>query len=131
MLKSDCVFCRIVAGTEDAELLATYNDALAIRPLNPVTLGHALVIPTTHVTDFTTDRIVSGAMMARASQYAQGNYHPSAVPAYNVITSAGADATQTVFHLHLHIVPRRPGDGLALPWSAEAKLPDSELIRVD
>jgi histidine triad (HIT) family protein len=38
--------------------------------------------------------------------------------AFNIITSAGRDATQTVDHLHLHLVPRRPGDGLALPWAA-------------
>jgi histidine triad (HIT) family protein len=42
-----------------------------------------------------------------------------ATPPCNIITSAGSDATQTVFHLHLHVVPRRAGDGLALPWTGD------------
>jgi histidine triad (HIT) family protein len=105
---SDCVFCAIVAGTAPATVVRRWADAIAIVPLGPVTPGHVLVIPAAHVSDWTADPLVSAVAMARAVEI--GSY-PS-----NLITSAGVEATQSVFHLHLHIVPRCDNDGLALPW---------------
>lgn len=105
----DCVFCRIVAETEPAKIIYWWRDAIAIVPLNPVVDGHVLVIPRRHVADATDHPEVTADTMARAAEIA--------VPPCNIITSAGAEATQTVFHLHIHVVPRRAGDGLALPWS--------------
>lgn len=104
----DCVFCRIVTGREPASVVAEWPDAVAIVPLSPVTPGHVLVIPRAHVADFRDDPDVTALTARRASEIAP---HPS-----NLITSAGREATQSVFHLHLHIVPRAEGDGLALPW---------------
>ena len=106
---TDCPFCAIVAGDAPATIVREWPDAIAIVPLNPVTDGHMLVIPRRHVSDFTEDADISAATMRCASELA-------GAPA-NVITSAGSAATQTVDHLHLHIVPRRDGDGLALPWT--------------
>jgi len=71
-----------------------------------------LVIPAVHVADVEVNPAVSALTMTAAAELA-GEH-----PACNVITSRGADATQKVFHLHIHVVPRRAGDGLALPWSA-------------
>ncbi|WP_326646634.1 HIT domain-containing protein [Streptosporangium sp. NBC_01755] len=103
-----CVFCQIVAGQAPARIVAEWDDTLAIRPLNPVTDGHVLVIPKRHVADAAEDPAVSAVVMRAAAELA--------VPPYNIITSAGREATQSVFHLHLHIVPRKESDGLALPW---------------
>jgi histidine triad (HIT) family protein len=103
-----CVFCDIIAGRSPATVVRRWPDAIAIVPLGPVVDGHLLVIPTTHVRDVTEDPAVSAAAMRRAAEL-------SAAPC-NVITSAGREATQSVFHLHLHIVPRAEDDGLALPW---------------
>jgi histidine triad (HIT) family protein len=108
-----CVFCDIIAGRAPAEIFHEWDDALAIVPLNPVTEGHLLVIPKMHVADFGHDPYVSAAVMKRAAQLAASQW-------CNVITSRGKVATQTVFHLHVHIVPRREGDGLALPWTGQA-----------
>lgn len=104
-----CVFCDIVSGRAPAEVMNIWPDALAIIPLGPVTPGHVLVLPRRHVTDATTDPEVTAATMRRAAEIASW---PS-----NIITSVGGPATQTVFHLHVHVVPRREGDGLMLPWS--------------
>ncbi|GIF08673.1 HIT family protein [Actinoplanes siamensis] len=104
-----CVFCAIVAGSEPATIVRRWADAIAIVPLNPVIEGHVLVIPNQHVTDVTEDPDVSAIAMRAAAELA--------APPCNVITSAGPEATQTIPHLHLHIVPRTAGDGLALPWS--------------
>lgn len=106
-----CAFCAIVARTASAEIVAEWPDALAFVPLNPVTPGHVLVVPKRHVRDVTEDPEVSAAAMRAAAELA--------VPPTNVITSAGEGATQTVFHLHLHVVPRVAGDGLALPWTGQ------------
>lgn len=124
----DCVFCRIVAGQEPAKVVARWEDVIAIVPLNPVTEGHVLVIPNAHVRDATEDPIITASVMARAAYLAKSPC--------NIITSAGEEATQTVFHLHVHIVPRRKGDGLHLPWTprqeekASIDVPADELIEV-
>lgn len=105
---SDCVFCEIMAQREPAVLVNAWPDAIAIVPINPVVAGHVLVIPRTHVEDYRTDPAVTAAVAARAASIAPW---PS-----NLITSAGRVATQSVFHLHMHVVPRAADDGLALPW---------------
>lgn len=112
-----CVFCEIVEGRSPATIVHRWPDAVAILPLNPVVEGHLLVIPNRHVRDVAEDASVSAVTMAAASELA------AAAWPCNIITSAGAEATQTVFHLHLHVVPRREHDGLALPWTPEARTP--------
>jgi histidine triad (HIT) family protein len=106
-----CPFCKIVAGLAPAQYVASWPDAIAIVPLKPVVEGHVLVIPRAHVADFTTDPEVTAAAGRRAAEL--GNYTAGAM---NLITSKGEDATQSVFHLHIHLVPRVKDDGLALPW---------------
>ncbi|MBB0243872.1 HIT domain-containing protein [Streptomyces alkaliphilus] len=110
----NCPFCAIVAGRAPATVMRTWSDAIAIVPLNPVTPGHWLVIPRTHVPDAATDPGVSAAVMRRAAEVIAHTGDDC-----NLITSIGAPATQTVFHLHLHIVPRATGDGLPLPWTPQ------------
>lgn len=107
---TDCVFCEIVAGQAPATIVREWDDALAIVPLGPVVDGHTLVIPKQHVADFGEDPEVSATTMRRAAELAAGDQ------AMNVITSRGREATQSVWHLHLHLVPRAENDGLALPW---------------
>lgn len=107
-----CVFCEIVAGESPAQFIATWPDAVAFRPLGPVVPGHVLVIPRAHVADFVEDPAVTAATMRRAAQLAGTLGHDSA----NVITSMGRAATQSVFHLHIHVVPRAEDDQLMVPW---------------
>ena len=105
---NDCIFCRIVAKQAPAQIVAEWWDAMAIVPLGPVVEGHLLIIPKIHVSTALQDPDVSATVMRRASEIAE---QPC-----NLIVNVGAEATQTVFHLHLHIVPRKKDDGLALPW---------------
>lgn len=99
---SDCPFCQMFHG----------EDIIDIEPLNPVVPGHRLVIPKEHVTDFTDNPEVSAKVMEYASNLAK-----KLGGEYNLITSKGKSATQTVYHLHIHLVPRKNGDGLSLPWT--------------
>lgn len=107
-----CVFCRIIAGEAPAEQV--YQDTLtvAIVPIDPVTPGHVIVMPRTHVADFSESWLATSDTMHAAFKIARGLGGDC-----NLITSKGEAATQTIGHLHIHIVPRAPGDGLRLPWS--------------
>lgn len=109
---SSCVFCQIIAGTSPAKVRRRWLDAIAIEPLGQVTPGHTLIIPFTHVADFSTNPGVTAVAMERAAEYAQSACLDNA----NLITSKGRAATQSVFHLHIHVLPRTENDGLALPW---------------
>ncbi|MFE2967545.1 HIT family protein [Streptomyces sp. NPDC059340] len=106
-----CPFCEIVAGRAPATIIRAWPKVLAIVPLNPVVEGHILVIPKLHVRDFVEAPMTAAETMRRASDLAADLDCPM-----NLITSKGREATQSVFHLHLHLVPRAEGDGLALPW---------------
>jgi histidine triad (HIT) family protein len=106
----DCPFCkRIAAGEYDRRGPV----AVTFEPQNPVTPGHRLVVPVVHAADALVNPVITGAAMEYAAEIASAY----GVGSCNLITSVGAPATQTVRHLHIHIVPRREGDGLALPWT--------------
>jgi histidine triad (HIT) family protein len=111
---SDCVFCKIVRREAPAQITAETDYVIAIIPLNPVVPGHRLVIPKLHVESAVTNPAMTGTVMVHAAALAQYAGQPC-----NIITSVGAEATQTVFHLHIHVVPRRAGDGLPLPWTPQ------------
>lgn len=110
---SDCVFCRIVCREEPADIVREWHEALAFRPLNPVTDGHVLVIPKVHVPDAAKWPHMAGMTMAHACQYA------GQLGDFNLIASRGRAATQTVQHLCIEVIPRSPGDRLLLPWTED------------
>ena len=118
MATKGCVFCDRIRR-EEYDL--TGFGAVSFEPLNPVTPGHRLFLPGRHVADA---REV-GALTAPAALAASWNRdwrNPNRGEDFNLITSAGPAATQTVFHLHLHYIPRWAGDGLRLPWTDQPAL---------
>src|ERR1017187_5747978 len=109
-----CVFCDIVETERyEVEIVSDEATSIVIVPLDPVTPGHLLVIPKQHVMDALEDPVVTGAVFRVAAAWAKQTY----VGPCTLITSAGWAATQSIMHLHCHIIPRHEGDGLALPWS--------------
>ncbi len=115
-MNPDCPFCTRIAAGEYDYRDDTWN--VAFQPLDPVTLGHFLVVPCAHVTDALAAPLEAG----RAARFAAILAKDMGLEACNLITSAGTAATQTVMHLHFHVVPRRAGDGLALPWTRQWQL---------
>lgn len=113
---SECPFCKRVAAGEYDDELSIPPSVAVFEPLNPVTRGHLLVVPFQHVRDAAQEPHITAFVMEHAGRLLK-NFDIQA----NIITSVGTDATQTVFHLHAHIVPRRPGDGLHLPWTGQAR----------
>jgi histidine triad (HIT) family protein len=110
-----CPFCvRIKDGQYDA--WSNDPDVVWFEPLNPVTPGHMLFVPVRHVADALADPYTTAITAEITSRWARRNN----VGSCNLITSVGAEATQTVRHLHFHLIPRRESDGLALPWIRRA-----------
>jgi histidine triad (HIT) family protein len=129
---ADCPFCkRIERGEYDDRTVpheaGPYGDVVTFEPLSPVTPGHRLVVPVGHVTDALENPTIAGWTMEFAAAVAR-NY---GIRSCNLIASAGTDATQTVRHLHIHIVPRRENDGLHLPWTGQQKREDDVAYEAD
>jgi histidine triad (HIT) family protein len=113
-----CPFCEIVALDDpDARELFRNENVVAFFPLEPATLGHTLVIPRSHIPDIWALTAEDAADIAEATlsvAHAIGRVmHPDGL---NVIQSNGEAATQTVMHLHVHIVPRWEGDAIGRIW---------------
>lgn len=104
-----CPFCMRIARGE----FSHHDDwCVAFEPLSPAVEGHLLVVPRRHVSSALESPLHAG----RALEFAASLAGSTGLAAANFITSAGSVATQSVFHLHVHIVPRGPGDGLPVSW---------------
>lgn len=110
-LRAACPFCDY-AGPSPILYEAKVIGAFVIEPLNPCTPGHVIVVSRYHVPDFADDDAFAGEVVEVAASYARSKGGD-----WNLITSKGEAATQTIRHLHVHLVPRVAGDGLLLPWS--------------
>lgn len=118
----DCIFCRIAAGKAPAKHLGSWISTAVIEPLNPVTPGHLIVIPRAHVADAVEDPSVTATVMHDAAMcVSMVRRFDARYESVNFITSVGVPATQSVFHLHIHIVPRAIDDGLTLPWTGQKR----------
>jgi histidine triad (HIT) family protein len=114
----DCLFCRIIAGEIPATVIAEDERTVAFMDINPATRGHALVIPRAHardVHDIATEDLQ--AVAATAQTVAARAIERLGAAGVNLLNSSGAAAWQTVFHFHMHVIPRYDGDPLRLPWT--------------
>lgn len=115
----DCIFCAIVSGDLPAIKIAETDTALAFMDINPATRGHALVIPKTHAQDLlqiSEEDLQHCTVLAR--RIATRAVESLGADGINLLNSCGRAAWQTVFHFHIHVVPRYLGqDGLELPWT--------------
>ncbi len=120
---SDCPFCkRIRAGEFESFTLDPYPSVVWFGPLSPVTPGHMLFVPVRHVEDALADPYTTALAAEIAARWWGRNWARLGESRdCNLIASAGPAATQTVRHLHWHLVPRTEGDGLALPWTGQGR----------
>ncbi len=115
--KDDCIFCKIVAGELPATIVDEDERTVAFMDISPATRGHALVIPRDHADDLLAISPEDLGACAVAAQRLAGRMRERlGADGVNVINSCGAAAWQTVFHFHLHVIPRYVGDPLELPW---------------
>jgi histidine triad (HIT) family protein len=106
VVRGSCPFCDYDGP---ARIIWDCGEAYAIEPLNPVTDGHVLVIPSQHGPPNQSLVEALGAAVEYASDMSMGDH--------NIIVNIGENATQTIAHPHVHVIPRREHDGLMLPWS--------------
>jgi histidine triad (HIT) family protein len=118
MADPDCIFCKIVAGELPATIVAEDERTIAFMDISPASRGHALVIPRAHATDLhEIDPDELAAVVAAAQRLAARARDNLGAVGVNLLNSCGAAAWQSVFHFHVHVIPRYPGDPLRLPWT--------------
>lgn len=117
MSADGCIFCRIVAGELPAQIVAQDERTVAFMDINPATRGHALVIPRRHSTDLLDiDPVDLQATIMGAQSLAQRAVERLGADGVNLLNSCRQAAWQTVFHFHVHVIPRYADDPLRLPW---------------
>jgi histidine triad (HIT) family protein len=113
----DCIFCKIVAGELPGTIIDEDERTISFMDINPATRGHALVIPRRHARDLLEiDPGELQAVAAAAQRLAKRVPGRLGAHGVNLINSCGSVAWQTVFHFHVHVIPRYEGDPLRLPW---------------
>jgi histidine triad (HIT) family protein len=117
MADPDCIFCKIVAGELPSRIVDEDERTIAFMDIAPATRGHALVIPRAHAVDLLSieeeDLLAVAVAARRLATRAKERLGADGV---NLLNSCGASAWQTVFHFHMHVIPRYDGDPLRLPW---------------
>jgi histidine triad (HIT) family protein len=130
-MSTACVFCQIAGGAAPASLVYEDADIVAFLDLHPVHTGHTLVAPRAHAVDV---RDCAAGLAARLFEVS-ARLAPAVVAAtnadgFNIWTAAGRAAGQTVFHVHLHILPRFVGDDFRVPKGGPPAAARSDLDAV-
>jgi histidine triad (HIT) family protein len=113
----DCLFCKIVAGEIPSSRVDEDERTVAFMDINPATRGHLLVVPREHATDLLEVPEADLDACARAAQrLARRIKERLGADGVNLLNSCGQAAWQTVFHFHVHVIPRYADDPLRLPW---------------
>jgi histidine triad (HIT) family protein len=121
-MSENCIFCGIVAGTVPSTQVAENERAIAFMDIAPATPGHLLVIPRAHsadlreasAEDLTAATLLAQSLVGRVIERLDG------ATGANLLSCVGPDAWQTVFHTHLHVIPRYPDDPMVLPWKPQS-----------
>jgi len=120
MADPDCLFCKIVAGEIPSTRVDEDERTVAFMDINPATRGHLLVIPREHSTDLLDvpheDLEACARMAQKLAKKAKDRLGADGV---NLLNSAGSAAWQTVYHFHMHVIPRYEDDPLRLPWQPQ------------
>jgi histidine triad (HIT) family protein len=114
----DCIFCQITAGEIPAQIVAEDERTVSFMDIAPGSPGHALVIPRRHARDlWEIEPEELAAVMEAAQRLALRMPERLGADGVNLLNSNGAAAWQTVFHFHVHVLPRYENDPLRLPWT--------------
>jgi len=113
----NCIFCKVVAGEIPGEQIDSDDRTMTVLDINPATRGHAVVITRAHVADLfeVDDENLLAAMRAarRVAERMRATLQPAG---FNILHNIGRAAWQSIFHFHVHVIPRYEDDPLQLPW---------------
>jgi histidine triad (HIT) family protein len=125
MADPDCIFCKILAGELPARIVDEDEATIAFMDIAPATRGHALVIPRNHSADLASIPAADLQAVALAAQRLGSRMRERlGADGVNLLNACGAAAWQTVFHFHIHVIPRYNDDPLRLPWVPSPGDPD-------
>jgi histidine triad (HIT) family protein len=128
-MSNPCVFCKIVAGEIPASVVYQDEHTIAFMDIGSVNPGHMLVAAKPHVENvFELDDTLAAAVMRATARVARALKSSLAPEGVNLFQANGRAAEQTVFHFHIHVLPRRVGDGMKLVWPVKNP-PRDELAR--
>ena len=130
MRDPDCIFCKVVAGEIPGEIVDSDERTITVMDINPATRGHVVVIPREHSENLiTVSEQDLNATMASARRIAARIQEALSPDGFNVLNNVGRAAWQSIFHFHVHVIPRYHDDPLQLPWLPEPADP-AELAAV-
>ena len=114
----NCIFCKIANGEIPAATLYEDEDFRVILDLGPASKGHALILPKTHAANiYELPEELAGKAMILAKKMAAKMTEALECVGFNIVQNKGEIAGQTVFHFHMHLIPRYQGDGVGLTWT--------------
>lgn len=127
LIDPECPFCEIVAREADAREVFRSDSVVAFFPTEPATLGHTLLIPRLHVRDiWNIEENLAAELGRRTVTLAQAIMRAVRPDGLSVVQSNGTAATQTVMHLHVHLVPRWEGDAVGRIWPPETNYSEDD-----
>ncbi len=125
MKDSDCIFCKIANGEIPSKTIYEDENFRVILDLAPATKGHALILPKEHYKDlFELPENIASDVIVLAKKLATEMKEKLGCDGFNIMQNSGETAGQTVFHFHMHLIPRYKGDRQKIEW--EKKEPSQE-----
>ena len=114
----NCIFCKIALGQIPAATLYEDDDFRVILDLGPASKGHALILPKTHAKNiYELSDELAGKVFVLAKKMATAMTEALQCDGFNIVQNNGETAGQTVFHFHMHLIPRYQGDNVKLTWA--------------
>lgn len=125
MKDCNCIFCKIANGEIPSATLYEDEDFRVILDLGPATRGHALLLPKEHYPDlFGLEDEVAAKVLVRAKRIAARMKKALGADGFNLVQNNGEAAGQTVFHFHMHLIPRYEGDHAGILWEPGKTTPE-------
>jgi histidine triad (HIT) family protein len=116
----DCIFCKVVAGEIPGEVVDSDDRTVTVMDINPATRGHVVVMPREHSENLLAVSEEDLAATMKATRRMIERIGETLTPAgFNVLNNMGRAAWQSIFHFHVHVIPRYADDPLQLPWLPE------------
>ena len=127
MKEKDCIFCKIAAGEIPSATLYEDEDFRVILDLGPASKGHALIIPKEHYRNlYDIDEDIAAKAIVLAKKMITKLTDVLGCDGYNIVQNNEECAGQTVFHFHMHLIPRRDGDNAGISWNPGTLMPEDK-----
>ena len=125
MKDTNCIFCKIANGEIPSTTLYEDDDFRVILDMGPAARGHALLLPKEHYADlFELDDSLAEKALVTAKKVAARMKDALGADGFNLVQNNGETAGQTVFHFHMHLIPRYKGDGAGITWTPGSTTPE-------